>query len=214
MKKNSKVKYFSNILGNMFGLTDHELKILYKLGFDTYSLQDLTIDEIDELLMMAESENYPRKFYVAYGSNLNIRQMNFRCPFAKIAGVSVIKDYELLFKTSKSGSYLTIEKKKDSIVPVAVWEVTKFDEESLDFYEGCPTFYYKKKIDIMLNDKKVEAFTYIMHENRPFGIPTMKYVQKCKRGYQDFGFNVIKLCEAIFNTNSAIMKNLTEYKGA
>lgn len=81
-----------------------------------------------------------KKYYLAYGSNLNIRQMKFRCPTAKIVGTAIIKDYELLYKGSKTGSYLTIEKKKGSVVPVAVWEVTKSDERSLDTYEGATRF--------------------------------------------------------------------------
>ena len=94
-----------------------------------------------------------KRYYLAYGSNLNVRQMKFRCPTAKIVGTSVIKGYELLYKGSKTGSYLTIEKKKGSLVPVAVWEVTKSDERSLDDYEGCPNFYYKKNMKIRLSEK-------------------------------------------------------------
>ena len=39
-----------------------------------------------------------KRFYVAYGSNLNIRQMKHRCPTAKLYGTGEIKDYELQFK--------------------------------------------------------------------------------------------------------------------
>lgn len=53
-----------------------------------------------------------KRYYIAYGSNLNVRQMKYRCPTAKIAGTAVIRDYELLYKGSKTGSYLTIEKRK------------------------------------------------------------------------------------------------------
>lgn len=85
-----------------------------------------------------------KRYYIAYGSNLNLRQMKMRCPTAKVMGTAVIKDYELLFKGSLTGAYLTIEPKKGSEVPVAVWTVTEADEEALDRYEGCPVFYYKK----------------------------------------------------------------------
>ena len=57
-------------------------------------------------------------------------------------------DYELLFKGSKTGSYLTIEKKEGSTVPVVIWEVTESDEKSLDRYEGYPIFYYKKEMKL------------------------------------------------------------------
>lgn len=87
-----------------------------------------------------------KRYYIAYGSNLNIRQMRMRCPSARIIGTSEIPDYELLFKGSKTGSYLTIEPKKSSRVPVAAWEVSAEDEQALDRYEGFPTFYYKKEM--------------------------------------------------------------------
>ena len=87
-----------------------------------------------------------KRYYIAYGSNLNIRQMKMRCPGARIIGTSVIEDYRLLFKGSRSGSYLTIEPKEGSSVPVVAWEVTESDEKALDRYEGFPAFYYKKEL--------------------------------------------------------------------
>ena len=51
-----------------------------------------------------------KHYYIAYGSNLNVRQMRMRCPTARIIGTSVMNDYELLFKGSKTGSYLKVEK--------------------------------------------------------------------------------------------------------
>ena len=133
-----------------------------------------------------------KKYYIAYGSNLNVQQMKFRCPGAKVVGKSVIKNYELLYKGSKTGSYLTIEKKKGSLVPVAVWEVTAADEHSLDIYEGYPSFYYKKNMKIRLSEtgKTIDAFVYIMHEERKLGIPSYAYVRTCVQGYRDFGFDL------------------------
>ena len=109
------------------------------------------------------------KFYLAYGSNLNVQQMRFRCPDAKVVGTAEIKDYQLLFKGSKTGSYLTIEKKKGDMVPVAVWAVSKRDELALDRYEGFPDFYYKTEMELPVKcwkadkTKTLTAFVYIMH---------------------------------------------------
>ena len=89
-----------------------------------------------------------KRYYLAYGSNLNIPQMRHRCPTAKVIGTAEIKDYELLFKGSKTGYYLTIESQKGAKVPVAVWEVKQGDEANLDVYEGAPRFYYKKDMQI------------------------------------------------------------------
>ena len=77
-----------------------------------------------------------KRYYIAYGSNLNVQQMRWRCPGARIIGTAELQDYRLLFKGSKTGSYLTVEPEKGCTVPVAVWEVTEQDELALDRYEG------------------------------------------------------------------------------
>ena len=43
-----------------------------------------------------------------------------------------LKGWELLFKGSKTGSYLTIEECESGTVPVVIWEVTVADEAALD----------------------------------------------------------------------------------
>ena len=130
-----------------------------------------------------------KRYYLAYGSNLNVAQMERRCPDARIVGTAIIPNYELLFKGSMTGSYLTIEKRKNGVVPVAVWEVSPSDEEALDRYEGFPTFYYKKDFKIDLDGEALDAFAYIMHEDRPRGVPTEYYVRTCLDGYRTFRFD-------------------------
>ena len=142
-------------------------------------------------------------FYLAYGSNLNVRQMKLRCPTARVVGTAEIKDYELFFKGSQTGSYLTIEPKKGGIVPVAVWEVQEQDVRRLDAYEGFPKFYYKKDMEIRYKGirtgrhRTVTAFVYIMHEDREIGIPSNRYISTCIEGYNDFGFNLNILFDAV-----------------
>ena len=76
-----------------------------------------------------------KRYYIAYGSNLNIHQMRWRCPSARIVGTAELAGWRLLFKGSKTGSYLTIEPFAECRVPVAVWEVSPRDELALDHYE-------------------------------------------------------------------------------
>ena len=136
------------------------------------------------------------RYYLAYGSNLSVEQMLRRCPDAGYVGTGVIRNYRLLFKGSKSGAYLTIEKKKGRSVPVVVWKVSGKDEAALDLYEGCPRFYRKEELQIevcSLIDGSpigtVDAFVYIMDESRDLGTPSPLYFQVCMEGYERFGFN-------------------------
>lgn len=135
-----------------------------------------------------------KRYYIAYGSNLNIRQMLMRCPFARVIGIAEIQNYELLFKGSLTGAYLTIEPKVGASVPVAVWSVTDEDEAALDRYEGFPAFYYKKEMRLPIKGIKsrktriCDCFVYIMHEERSIGVPSPAYVRVCMEGYISFGF--------------------------
>lgn len=143
-----------------------------------------------------------KRFYIAYGSNLNVRQMRMRCPDAAIIGTAFIPDYRLLFKGSKSGNYLTIEPHSGNQVPVAVWAVSARDERQLDIYEGL-SFYYKKgfPLEVKLSEtgkiRKLTAFAYIMHEERKLGMPSSLYLQTCGTGYRDFGFDLQYLLDAM-----------------
>ena len=143
-----------------------------------------------------------KRYYLAYGSNLNVRQMRMRCPTARMIGTATIEDYRLMFKGSKTGSYLTIEPEEGCSVPVGVWEVSEADELALDRYEGFPTFYYKKELELPITGirtgvvRQRKAFVYIMHEDRLLGVPSNMYMRICMEGYMDFGFNYDTLWEA------------------
>ena len=138
--------------------------------------------------------NYP-KYYLAYGSNLNLAQMKQRCPTSKKVGTAIIKDYRLLFKRT----YLTIEPAEGYEVPVGVLEIWENDERALDYYEGYPDFYCKKGFEIVLNgsSRRLNAFAYIMDESYRFELPSPIYVETVRQGYADFGFDFSSIEEAI-----------------
>lgn len=76
------------------------------------------------------------KIYIAYGSNMNLRQMAHRCTTAKVIGTSELTDYQLLFRGARHGAVATVEPCEGYSVPVVVWEITTNDEVALDRYEG------------------------------------------------------------------------------
>lgn len=151
------------------------------------------------------------RYYIAYGSNLNLPQMRGRCPGATIVGTAVIENYRLLFKGSKTGSYLTIEPWEGGRVPVAVWKVTAADERSLDRYEGYPVFYYKvgMELDVTLKStgevQTLEGFAYVMYADRPIGVPSNSYFITCAQGYRSFGFDTNILLNAYANSEEEIL---------
>ena len=131
-----------------------------------------------------------KKLYIAYGSNLNIEQMAFRCPTAKVVGASTLNGLRLLFRGSRTGAVATVETFKGGSVPVLVWELTPEDEATLDRYEGWPFLYRKETAKVKLNGKTVMAMVYIMNEGRPLGQPSCYYYTTILEGYRDAGFDL------------------------
>ena len=141
------------------------------------------------------------RYYLAYGSNLNLKAMKARCRSAKVIGKSELKDYMLVFKGSCDDySYLTLEEKKGEAVPVVIYEISFFDELALNKYEGYPKLYLKSKINLKINGIKRNVIFYIMKEGFDYHLPSIAYFNSCMQGYKDFEFDVKYLEDAFNNT--------------
>ena len=169
---------------------------------DSYLEEAKAIMEEARASLHVDNEDDGR-YYIAYGSNLNVNQMESRCPDAEVVGTGMLKGMRLWFKGSQTGIYLTIEEENGYDVPVVVWKVSEQDECNLDLYEGFPKFYYKKDFTIEVKDVRsgdvhlMNVFAYVMHEERKVGIPRNDYVEGCKEGYRFFGFDMKYLDEAV-----------------
>ena len=140
-----------------------------------------------------------KSLYFAYGSNINLNQMQYRCPDATIYGQAVLDNYDLRFRGS---GVATVEPKEGACVYGLLWELTDKCEASLDRYEGYPAFYYKKEMELDIRGirtgkiRRRKCFVYIMHEERKIGVPSLSYVSTCLQGYISFGFDEQYLSEA------------------
>lgn len=137
-----------------------------------------------------------KKYYIAYGSNMNTNDMKKRCPAAKRIGKFEMTGYRLMFN-----KYATIIKAKNSSVPAVLWEISEEDEKSLDIYEGFPKLYRKKTVVLYINDKKADAFIYIMNNFVP-NPPTKEYFDRILYSYREHYFETDVLKEALTSTIS------------
>ena len=128
--------------------------------------------------------------YFAFGSNLHKKQMKKRCKDSKYIGCYTLKNYKLSFRT---GSYsrgimkmvvADIEKKRNSKVLGAIYNISKRDEKKLDVYEDFPTLYIKKYFKIL--GKKV-MFYYMPRKSRHVS-PSKRYLNIIIKGYKDCGY--------------------------
>lgn len=108
------------------------------------------------------------KLYFAYGSNMNLDQMSFRCPNAEVVGVVRVDDYRLTF-CGNGGvcGVATILPEPESHVDGVLWRISVEDEKNLDFYEGYPRLYGKELITVTSgNGQKMSVMAYTM--NSPY----------------------------------------------
>lgn len=140
------------------------------------------------------AEMMTTNLYLAYGSNLNLAQMRYRCPTAKVVGYTYLPDRKLVFRGSSMGSYLTLDETPGAYpgVPCGVFEITERDLMFLDLYEGYPRFYRRSTVPVdHIWDVRTRqelplpcgkmAMVYFMRIGHDLGQPAESYWQTCMR---------------------------------
>jgi len=105
--------------------------------------------------------------------------MKRRCKDSVFLKKVNLKNFRLTFRSKYRAA--DIEHEKNSIVPGALFEISKSDEKKLDVYEDYPVLY--KKYYFTHYGKKV--MTYSMTKKTLFKFPTEHYLNIVKRGYKD-----------------------------
>jgi gamma-glutamylcyclotransferase (GGCT)/AIG2-like uncharacterized protein YtfP len=118
--------------------------------------------------------------YIAYGSNLNLKQMRGRCPKATPLHSMMLPNFRLVFK-----GVADIVEEPDMEVPVGVFKITEDCEKALDRYEGYPRLY--SKIHFTMQGKLLMAYVMNHSEISP---PSTGYYESIKQGYKDFNLDL------------------------
>ncbi|KAB0577292.1 gamma-glutamyl AIG2-like cyclotransferase [Fusobacterium naviforme] len=135
------------------------------------------------------------KMYIAYGSNMNRRQMEWRCPDARPIGTGHLEGWKLIFRGNGRCGVANIEPEEGSTVPVVIWEISAKDEKNLDVYEGYPHLYVKKTVRMYDKKKRryIEGMAYIMTDGHKISGPSGSYLSTIAEGYDDFGLDASEL---------------------
>jgi len=115
-----------------------------------------------------------KNLYFAYGANMHPGQMEFRCPKALARQAFILRDWELKFY-----NHATIEPCRDAEVAGVLWEITEACEQSLDAFEGYPSYYTKRT---WIHDG-VQFFFYEMASPKS-GKPSEGYVLDIRDSYE------------------------------
>ena len=143
--------------------------------------------------MKQKKKNDREKLYIAYGSNLNLKQTAHRCPTAKVVGTAMLHNWRLAFY-----SVATVERYRGGKVPVLIWKITPQDERALDRYEGYPHLYRKETLRVTVNGKRVYAMSYIVNVKKGnYSLRSDSYLETIHRGYLGADFDQEILLEAV-----------------
>jgi gamma-glutamylcyclotransferase (GGCT)/AIG2-like uncharacterized protein YtfP len=145
-----------------------------------------------------------RLMYFAYGANLDMKNMFYRCPEARAICPACLRDYKLEFRANSSGAgFATITPEQGKIVPGGLWSITRADLEALDHFEGYPRLYDRKQVIVETPaGKKIKALAYIMTPGHQIAMPSNFYIKVLYRGYMDFGLDQAYLLQAIKETKT------------
>ena len=127
--------------------------------------------------------------YFAYGSNMNPERMKERGIIFSKREYGILEGFRLAFnkiasRNPKEG-YANITEDKNSKVEGILYEINDSDIEKLDYYEGYPEHYLKRKVNVKLKDGKVvSAITYIANPKKtsPRLKPTKEYLVHLIKG--------------------------------
>ena len=153
------------------------------------------------------------RYYIAYGSNLDIDQMHERLGDLEVipSFKGYIRKHQLVFRGSREdGFFATIIPNTDCCVPVVLYKAVTGLEEILDRYEGISKeHYYKADFSLNVEDFKgnqvfTEGFAYIMSKryNKGIDLPKPMYIKKLIKGYRYYGFDEEYIKQSIFETGN------------
>lgn len=133
-----------------------------------------------------------RKFYFAYGANMCVDSMKYRCPEAVPVTGYILRDWQLKFY-----SHATIEPRPGGRVAGILWSITGACEHSLDMFEGFPNYYTKSE---WKQDSR-ELFFYEMTSPKT-GSPSDGYVGSIERAYKHWDLPADMLYHALEHEQS------------
>jgi gamma-glutamylcyclotransferase (GGCT)/AIG2-like uncharacterized protein YtfP len=118
--------------------------------------------------------------------------MKKRCPKSKSVGKGELKDYKLAFTAYSqgwNGGVADVVKEDGKEVWGLLYEITKSDLDSLDYYEGYPDKYTRSEKSIYFEDgKKYKAIVYEVKSRKEFIQPSKEYVTIILKAARNFNF--------------------------
>jgi len=135
--------------------------------------------------------------YFAYGSNMDMQQMNTRCPSAKFVGISNIKNFDYYIDDRGVAS---LRPKVGATAYGILWDIRDPDDwRRLDFYEGVRHDYYRRHY---IQDEDLAG-----DQSCAIYISTTATTGNPRPGYQE------KIVNAVYNLKSHLVNEYDSKRG-
>jgi len=128
------------------------------------------------------------KYYFAYGSNMNHKQMRRRCPNSRYLSRALLRDYKFVFdgySRSRKGSVANVIKSRGDIVWGGIFEIDRECLSSLDRYEGYPKSYDRRVIQVRDDEGKEFKVVIYLRGAKAIGQPSKAYREVILEGARD-----------------------------
>ena len=106
-------------------------------------------------------------YYFAYGSNIDLKRVEGMDLHFSSIRAATLHDWKLVFNVIdnkyEGTGYANIVPSKHRSVEGLIYEIDRSSIKKLDFLEGYPHYYLKKKITVVNNDDgaKINCLTYV-----------------------------------------------------
>lgn len=130
--------------------------------------------------------------YFAYGSNLNVAQMAYRCPAARPVERFTARNHRLVFRDKADMVHAP-----GFVLPGALYRITPACEAALDRFEGYPHKYAKIVFRLRADGRDHYAIAYRYRAQPRPCAPSDEYVGRIARGYADWNIHPATLDEAL-----------------
>ena len=132
-------------------------------------------------------------YYFAYGYNTWSEGMSGRGHHSPPVGKAVLHDFKLEF-----AKHADITEAEGESMEGVLWLITPEVLEMLDLFEGYPTYYIRREVNVQVGDDMVEAIVYQMRDRcRELLPPTEGYENVLRMGYEEHGLDTLAIDKAI-----------------
>ena len=132
--------------------------------------------------------------YFAYGSNLDVAQMEARCDAPTLVGIAFLAHHRFVFAgTSPNRENMGVGSMRvahNHQLAGVIWSITDADLKALDGREGFPSRYQRELMPVTdLQGQQHQAHVYFKKDDVPLNPPCQSYLLQVLQAYEYHGLD-------------------------